>query len=171
MFTWATVEGRHIQKTAFMGRKIMLLGALTCGLVFSSAVSASANPFKKVAGSWRSSGATAIINGNKEAVKCRARYSVPGRNVSFNLKCSGPGYFVNVNVNARVIGGKVKGSWSESQFSKSGWLSGRASSKRSNLSFGGSGISGSMSISLSSRSRHAIYINANGTRISIPLRR
>ena len=156
--------GRRVQT-------VLMLSVMALGLIVSSVSMAAANPFKKVKGNWRSAGATAIINGNKERVKCRARYSTPGRKVAFNLKCSGSGYFVNVSVNATVIGSKVKGSWSESQFSKSGWLSGRASSKSSNLSFGGSGLSGSMSISLSSRKRHSIYINANGTRISIPLRR
>lgn len=142
-----------------------------CGATLADIEAASANPFKKVSGQWRSAGATAIINGNKESIKCRASYSVPGRKVHLNLKCSGAGYFVNVSVNATVIGGKLKGSWSESQFSKSGWISGRASSASSHLSFGGSSLKGNMSVRLSSRSRHSIYINANGNKVSIPLRR
>lgn len=150
--------------------KALSVALLSMGLMVGAAGAASANPFKKVKGSWRSAGATAIIKGNKERIKCRARYSVPGRNVKMNLKCSGPGYFINVSVDARVIGSKVKGSWYESQWGKSGWISGRASSKSSNLSFGGS-QKGSMSVRLSSGRRHSIYIRANGNRISIPLRR
>ncbi len=147
----------------------LLTGVLLAMTLLAPA--ASANPFKKVAGSWRSAGATAIIKGNKERIKCRAKYSVPGRSVNLNLRCSGPGYFINVSVNARVIGSKVKGSWSESQFGKSGWLSGRASSKKSSISFSGGGAKGHMSIRLNSGRRHSIYIRANGNRVSIPLRR
>lgn len=151
--------------------KTLAVGVVFASFTIGSMEAATANPFKKVAGKWRSAGATAIIKGNKERIKCRANYSTPGRSVNLNLKCSGPGYFVNVSVNAKVIGSKVKGSWSESQFSKSGWLTGRASSKSSNISFGGSSLKGSMSIRLSSKSRHSIYIRSNGNRISIPLRR
>ncbi len=152
-------------------RKGVIASVLAMAVSITFVGTASANPFKKVAGSWRSAGATATIKGNKERIKCRARYNVPGRNVKLNLKCSGPGYFINVHVDARVIGGKVKGSWRETQFAKSGWLSGRASSKSSNLSFAGGGFNGALSIRLSSSKRHAIYIRANGNRISIPLRR
>ncbi|GJM02562.1 MAG: hypothetical protein DHS20C08_10630 [Rhodomicrobium sp.] len=151
--------------------KTTAMGVVFAILTMGSINAASANPFKKVAGKWRSAGATAIIKGKKERIKCRASYSTPGRSLIMSLKCSGPGYFVNVSVDARVIGSKVKGSWSESQFGKSGWLSGRASSKSSNLSFGGSSTKGSMSLRLSSRSRHSIYIRSNGNRVSIPLRR
>ncbi len=157
-------------------KNIFVLCLVTVSLSIPTALSvtsanAASNPFKKLSGSWRSSGATAIIKGNKERVKCRAKYSVPGRNVSISLKCSGPGYFINVRVKARVIGKKVKGSWSESQWGKSGWVSGRASSRSSSMSFAGGGVNGNISISLSSRSRHRIHIRANGNRVSIPLRR
>lgn len=153
------------------GLKVVVMGVLALGVIISPLSAASANPFKKVSGKWRSAGATAIIKGNKERIKCRASYQVPGRNMSLNLKCSGPGYYLNVYVDARVIGSKVKGGWSETQFGKSGWLSGRASGKSSNLSFGGSAVKGSMSIAFRGRKRHSIYIRANGTRISIPFRR
>lgn len=150
------------------------LFTLATALFFAATLfadAATANPFKKVAGAWRSAGATAIIKGNKEKIKCRAKYSVPGKSVILNLKCSGPGYYINVNVDARVIGSKVNGSWSETQFGKSGSLSGRASSKHSNLSFVGSGVKGVMSLALSSSTRHYISIRANGNKVSIPLRR
>ena len=152
-------------------KQIAVLSFLSAAVVVSSVSAASANPFKKVSGKWRSVGATAILNGNKERIKCRASYQVPGKHVSLNLKCSGPGYLINVYVDASVKGGKVSGSWTETQFGKSGWLSGRASSKSSRLSFGGSSMKGSMSIALSSRKRHAIYINSNGNKVRIPLRR
>lgn len=153
------------------GASKLALTAMLAGLVgFAGVNAAAANPFKKVSGSWRSAGATAVINGNKERIKCRASYNTPGRSLKMTLKCSGPGYFINVSVDARVIGSKVKGSWYESQFSKSGWISGRASKSRSNLSFGG-GIKGSMSVRLNSRSRHSIYIRSGGNRVSIPMRR
>ena len=145
---------------------------LVIAFTFTGSASASAaNPFKKVAGSWRSAGAVATISGNRERVKCRARYKVPGKKVAFSLKCSGPGYFINVRVNARVNGGSVSGSWSESKYAKSGSLNGQASKFRSNLSFWGGGISGSMSISLKSSRRHTMVIHAAGNKIVIPLRR
>lgn len=155
----------------FTGFKLMA-AVLFIGMFSVSGVqSAVANPFKKVAGSWRSAGATAVIKGNKEAIKCRASYDVPGRTVAMNLKCSGPGYFINVNVDATVIGSRVRGSWRESQFSKSGSVSGRASNKSSRLTFVGSNLKGSMNISLSSGNRHTLYINSNGNRVTIPMRR
>lgn len=160
-----------LQRTWRGALKVTSFSLLAFAITLSSAQAASVNPFKKVAGKWRSAGATAVINGNKERIKCRASYKVPGRSVGLSLKCSGPGYFINVRVDARVIGRKVKGSWSESQFGKSGWLSGRASRSSSSLSFGGSAIKGSMRISLKSGRRHSIYIRSNGSKISIPLRR
>lgn len=146
---------------------VLLIGAFSV----SGVQSAFANPFEKVAGSWRSAGATAIIKGNKEAIKCRARYDVPGRTVALSLKCSGPGYFINVSVDARVIGSRVRGSWNESQFSKRGSVSGRASNRSSRLTFVGSNLKGSMNISLTSGKRHTLYINSNGNRVIIPMRR
>jgi len=152
-------------------RKGVIASLLAMAVSITFVGAASANPFKKVAGKWRSAGATAVIKGNKERIKCRASYNVPGRTVKLNLKCSGPGYFINVYVDGRVIGSKVKGSWRETQFGKSGWLSGRASSKSSNISFSGGGFKGGLSVRFSSSKRHAIYIRANGNRVSIPLRR
>lgn len=161
----------HRMKRILNGSGKLALTAILAGLVaLSGANAAFANPFKKVSGNWRSAGATAVINGNKERIKCRASYTTPGRTLIMNLKCSGPGYFINVSVDARVIGSKVKGSWREAQFSKSGWISGRATKSRSNLAFGG-GVKGSMSVRLNSRSRHSIYIRSGGNRVSIPMRR
>ncbi len=145
---------------------------LVLAFTFAGTATASAkNPFKKVAGSWRSAGAVATISGNRERVKCRARYKVPGKKVSLALKCSGPGYFINVRVSAGVNGGSVSGSWSESKYAKSGSLNGSASKFKSNLSFWGGGVSGSMSISLKSSRRHRMVIHAAGNKIVIPLRR
>ncbi len=145
---------------------------LVVAITFSGSVAASAkNPFKKVSGSWRSAGAVATISGNRERVKCRARYKTPGNKVAMSLKCSGPGYFINVRVNARVNGGSVSGSWSESKYAKSGSLNGNASKFKSHLSFWGGGVSGSMSISLKSSRRHRMIIHAAGNKIVIPLRR
>ena len=138
---------------------------------FAGSVAASANPFKKVAGSWRSAGAVATVSGNRERIKCRARYKVPGKKVGFTLKCSGPGYFINVRVSARVNGKSVSGQWSESKYAKSGSLNGSASRKSSSLSFWGGGISGSMYINMKSSRRHTMVIHAAGNKIVIPMRR
>lgn len=160
--------------TGFGVSALALRFAMVAGLVLAltsvSAGAAVANPFKKVKGSWKSKGATVVINGNKEGITCRAKYKVPGRKVFLNLKCSGPGYFINVDVDARVIGRKVKGNWSEKQFGKSGWVSGKASRKSSNLSFGG-GLSGNMTVVLTSGRRHTLHISANGAKARIPMRR
>ncbi len=159
------------------GLKVLrAVSAVAIGFVFSfmlavNSASAASNPFKKVKGSWRSAGATAIVSGNRERIRCRASYRTPGNKVGFTLKCSGPGYFINVRVNARVNGGNVQGSWSESKYAKSGGLSGSASNKHSSLGFWGGGISGNMSISLTSSRRHRIVINAAGNKVVIPLRR
>lgn len=138
---------------------------------FAGSVAASANPFKKVAGNWRSAGATATISGNRERIKCRARYKVPGKKVGFTLKCSGPGYFINVRVSGRVNGSSVSGQWSESKYAKSGSLNGSATKKSSSLSFWGGGVSGNMYISFKNSRRHTMVINAAGNKIVIPLKR
>lgn len=154
------------------GFKIASAFILVLAFALTGTTSAHAgNPFKKVSGNWRSAGATAIVSGNRERIKCRARYRVPGNKVGLSLKCSGPGYFINVRVSARVNGGGVKGSWSESKYAKSGSLNGNAGKFSSSLSFWGGGVSGSMNIKFKSRRRHTLVINAAGNKVIIPLRR
>lgn len=165
---------RQFNKTKKISFVFALSAIIFCGFAIQSANHAHANPFKKVAGkSWRSTSATAKLSGGVDKLKCGARYKVSGDNTNFNLKCSGPGYFVNIVANFVIKAGKIKrGSWTEYSFGKKGWLSGRASKSSAFVKFRGSDVGGSMSVSLKSSRRQYINISSkDGTKIRISLRR
>ncbi len=154
-------------------RTMVLTFAVLASFCVVKAAPANVNPFQKVAGkAWRSTSATVKLKGGVDRISCRARYSVSGIRTNFNLKCSGPSYFINVVANFTVSGGKISGgSWNEYSFGKKGWVSGRANAKSASVHFKGSDVIGSMYVNLSSSNRQTITVKADGARATIHLRR
>lgn len=134
-------------------------GVLALGVVVLTPAMAADSALSGLAGSWGGSGVVKYSDGSTERMRCNARYS-GGDAMSMSINCSSSGHNVNISGNLRASGGRVSGSWSESNLGVSGSASGKASPGHLSLGLGG-GVSGSMSVNYGG-SRQDVGITVQG---------
>ena len=92
---------------------------------------AAANPFDGLAGSWSGTGTIKLASGVSERIRCRATYGVTngGLRLTQDLRCASDSYTFNVesDISYNADAGIVSGTWAETNYSSSGFLSGTVS--------------------------------------------
>lgn len=133
---------------------------VAAGMLMALPVLAAGSPFDGLTGGWGGSGSIKWSDGSSEKMRCNAKYTGGGAALAMAINCTNADRNVNISGNLRNSGGRVTGSWAESNLGASGSASGRASEGRLSLGLGGT-VSGSMSVSFSD-SRQSIAISISG---------
>jgi hypothetical protein len=126
-----------------------------------------------LAGTWSGSGFIMTANGGRERLRCRATYAVGGDGMRLqqNLRCASDSYRFDVNGDVVSEGGALTGTWSETNRSLSGNVSGRVNGGQIQARIEGPGFSAGMAISTRG-SRQSVTIQSPGhevTQVSIDL--
>jgi hypothetical protein len=130
-----------------------------------SPVQAFSSPFTAMSGSWSGSGIITTSNGNKERIRCRARYDVDGAgsNLDLTLRCASDSYNFELQSNATHRNGAVSGTWSENTRHVGGNIDGSARGNAINLRVSGV-ISATLGVSTNAN-QQSISIQAPGTEL------
>lgn len=148
------------------GRFAVSVGALSGVLLLAvpSMAQRADGPFAGWAGSWSGSGTISVSSGERERIRCRARYAVAadGRAMQQDLRCASDSYKFEVVSNVTVDNGLVSGTWSELTRNAVGNLSGQASGNRVNAQVFGIGFSAGLTLVTTGNSQ-SVTITPEGT--------
>ena len=134
--------------------------AAAVGLGICTAI-ASEDAFAGLNGSWNGGGTVKYTDGSTEKMRCSAHYNGGASDVALSIKCSSSAHNIDLSGKLHANGGRVGGSWSESNFGLSGSASGKASSGHISVALGG-GVDGSMSVSFGG-SHQDVVISVGGS--------
>jgi hypothetical protein len=131
----------------------------------SSASAAAAGPFAALAGSWAGAGTIITSGGDKERIRCRARYDVDGggTNVNLTIRCAGDSFNFELQSNANHSNGVVSGTWSEVTRQVGGNIEGSA--RGGNINVRVSGIVSAILAVITNANKQSISIEAPGTEL------
>ncbi len=115
------------------------------------------NPFDLLNGYWSGGGTVVPGKGAPEKVSCKVTYNVAGSAITQNMRCAGTDYKFSTASKLTYSGGKISGSWSETNYDASGSVSGTAVGNTVHAVISGSKFTGRMSINVSGSS-HSINI-------------
>jgi hypothetical protein len=130
----------------FAASRLASLSALSAAMLALAPVALADSAFNGLNGSWGGSGIIKYTDGSTENMRCNARYSGGDSDMSMAINCSSSARNIGVSGKLHNAGGRVSGSWAESNMGVEGSASGKASPGRLSLGLGG-GLSGSMSVS------------------------
>ena len=126
-------------------------------------VQAFSGPFTAMSGSWTGSGTITTSSGNKERIRCRAKYDGAGSTLDLTLRCASDSYNFELQSNATHSNGNVSGTWSESTRRVGGNIDGNASGNAMRLRVSGV-ISATLGVSTNAN-QQSISIQAPGTEL------
>lgn len=109
-----------------IGRCTALAAVVGSSLMSVEVHAQSAHPFAGMAGVWSGKGTISFESGAREAIRCRATYSVreDGTALQQTLRCASDSYKIELTSNVVANGNKLSGSWSESTRNVSGDVQG-----------------------------------------------
>jgi hypothetical protein len=130
-----------------------------------ASVQASNSPFTAMAGSWSGSGLITTSDGNKERIRCRAKYDVDGAGSSLDLtlRCASDSYNFELQSNATHNNGTVSGNWSENTRHVGGNIEGSARGNAIHVRVSGV-ISATLGVNTNGN-QQSISIQAPGTEL------
>jgi hypothetical protein len=130
-----------------------------------STVQAFSSPFTAMSGSWSGSGTITTSNGNKERIRCRAKYDVDsaGSSLDLMLRCASDSYNFELQSSATHANGAVSGNWSENTRRVGGNIEGNARGNAMSLRVSGV-ISATLGVSTNGN-QQSISIQAPGTEL------
>ena len=129
-------------------------------------VQASGSPFTAMSGSWSGSGVITMASGNKERLRCRAKYDVDssGNTLDLTLRCASDSYNFEFQSNVAHSNGAVSGNWSENTRHVGGSLEGNARGNAIQVRVSGV-ISATLGMSTNGN-QQSISIQAPGTELA-----
>ncbi len=115
-----------------IGRRSVIAAIFGLSLISIDAHAQSAKPFAGMTGVWSGKGTISFEGGAREAIRCRATYSVreDGNALQQTLRCASDSYKIELTSNVVSNGGKLSGSWSESTRNVSGDVQGTTAGGR-----------------------------------------
>ena len=124
MFSVGKVLTRNAKATLAVAAAVGLLSFAAMPV----SVQASSSPFTAMSGSWSGAGVITMASGNKERIRCRARYDVDGSGNTLDLvlRCASDSYNFEFQSNVSHSNGAVTGNWSENTRHVGGSLEGNA---------------------------------------------
>jgi len=121
------------------------------------------SPFTAMSGSWTGTGTITTSSGNKERIRCRARYDGGGSSLGLMLRCASDSYNFELQSNATHRNGAVSGTWAENTRHVGGNIDGSARGNAINLRVSGV-ISATLGVSTNAN-QQSISIQAPGTEL------
>jgi hypothetical protein len=151
----------HIKFGLFAASVAMLLG-LAAGPRSAQAFS---SPFTAMSGSWSGSGTITTSDGNKERIRCRAKYDVDsgGSTLDLTIRCASDSYNFELQSNVANNNGAVSGNWSENTRHVGGNIEGSARGNAISVRVSGV-ISATLGMSTNGN-QQSISIQAPGTEL------
>ena len=127
---------------------IRVLVAAALGLGVCNYVEAQdAGPFSPLAGQWSGVGAIDLSNGARERIHCKAAYDVLSpESMQLNIRCASESYNFDLRGSAKLAGGAISGSWSESTRNAAGSLSGEAKGEHIQVLAKGPGFTATLTL-------------------------
>ena len=115
-----------------ISRRLVVAAVLGLSFVSVESMAQSAQPFAGMSGVWSGKGSISLEGGAKEAIRCRATYSVrsDGNALQQTLRCASDSYKIELTSNVVSDGGKLTGTWSEATRNVSGDVQGATSGGR-----------------------------------------
>jgi hypothetical protein len=138
-FFIATIHSR----SAFFLRGAVLVLALSC---YGGRHAQAAGPFERLAGEWAGNGTIELSNNSREALKCKAKYTVAGDSLQLYIKCASDSYNFELRSTANVAAGAVTGTWSESPHGAFGSISGTAAGESIRVKAESGGFTANLSL-------------------------
>ena len=107
----------------------IILAAL---IVMASVAHGWTSPFAGLSGNWAGPGTITLDNGGKEAIRCRANYSVDGSgvNLKLDLRCSSDSFKFELQSSVSHNNGEVSGFWNELTHRVGGTVAGKAAGEQ-----------------------------------------
>lgn len=170
-----------------VSRPITRLSQLAAGGLFFAVLSfdthafaqrasaAASGPFAGMSGDWRGGGAVTLASGDRERIRCRAKYNVggDGRAVRQTLTCASDSYRFSLNGDMRVrANGEIEGSWSEGSRNAAGSITGVARNGQISGMIQGTGFAAQVSVRTRGDNQQVSLASQGDVRtVSINLRR
>jgi len=126
---------------------LCLLVLLAANLSWSAG-HAQTGPFSELTGAWTGGGHLLVKDGGKEAIRCRATYSVGsgGTTLEQSLRCASDSYRFDLTTQVTASGNSLAGSWKETSRDINGNISGRVNGSNIEGLVEANGFSGSLSV-------------------------
>ena len=161
MKTTGKPSARYARSTFAVAAAAVVLGlAALPGSAF-----AFGSPFTAMSGSWSGSGTITTSDGNKERIRCRAKYDVDsgGSTLDLTIRCASDSYNFELQSNVAHRNGAVSGNWSENTRHVGGNIEGSASGNAISVRVSGV-ISATLGMSTNGN-QQSISIQAPGTEL------
>ena len=141
------------------------VAALLGFVALAGTAQAFSSPFTAMSGSWSGSGTITTSDGNKERIRCRAKYDVDGAgsNLGLTLRCASDSYNFELQSNATHNNGVVSGTWTENTRHVGGTIDGNANGNAISLRVSGI-ISATLGVNTNAN-QQSISIQAPGTEL------
>jgi hypothetical protein len=159
MFSISKSLTNHVKSTLIVAAAAALLGLAA----LPGTVQAFSGPFTAMSGSWTGSGTITTSSGNKERIRCRAKYDVDGGGSTLDLmlRCASDSYNFELQSNVAHSNGTVSGNWSENTRHVGGNIEGSARGNAIHVRVSGV-ISATLGVSTNGN-QQSISIQAPGT--------
>jgi hypothetical protein len=157
--------GKPFDRHAKSALKAAVAAAVLGLAVLPSSASAFSSPFTAMSGSWSGSGTITTSDGNKERIRCRAKYDVDsgGSTLDLTIRCASDSYNFELQSNVAHRNGAVSGNWSENTRHVGGNIEGSASGNAISVRVSGV-ISATLGMSTNGN-QQSISIQAPGTEL------
>lgn len=151
---------------------------LAGGLLAAGPAAAASGPFESFPGVWSGEGTIRLANGNKERIRCNARYRVRGssnRDIDLQLQCESDNYKFDLTSNFRANeSDQISGQWTERTRNIGGSVIGRARGEQIQVHAESSGFAADLTM-VTREKRQSVTIDSRGggerVEASISLRR
>ena len=118
---------------SFRSTQVRMLGlTLAVALNGHSAAASTTSPFQKFVGAWSGGGQIVATNGHREAIRCRAEFSVTKAGSALNqaIVCASESFKLDIKTYVEASGDSIQGYWSETARDLNGHLTGRVAEGR-----------------------------------------
>jgi len=124
------------------------------------------SPFNGMSGSWSGGGVITMSGGNKERLRCRAKYDVgrSGSNLDLRLRCASDSFTFELQSNVAHSNGAVSGTWAETTRGVGGNIEGNA--RNGNIQVRVSGVLSALLAVNTNANQQSISIEAPGSEMS-----
>ena len=153
---------------SFRSTQVPMLGlTLAVALSGHSAAASTASPFQKFVGAWTGGGQIIATNGHREAIRCRAEFSVAKAGSALNqaIVCASESFKLNITTYAEAAGETVQGYWREATRDVSGHLTGHIGDGVFDGEISAAAFTASISLTSNGRSQ-AVSIKPRGGDVS-----
>ena len=125
---------------------------------------AQTGPFASLAGEWSGAGHILVKDGGREAIRCRATYTiaVTGSGLNQVLRCASDSYRFDLTTKVTASGDTISGNWNETSRNINGTLSGRITDGNIDALVEANGFAASMSMKISGN-KQTVAIRSQST--------